>query len=138
MDAESDIEGEPGGLTEADLSAAPLESLVVRHHAARRNAGLARTRADYQDANNTHREAVHYERLIAASERMLQAERKAVVESSPDVLKGRQQAIVLSKEAALWSAEAESIRLYIAARSRVLAMGEPDASLPEGPDPKGS
>ena len=138
MDAEPKTVGEPGELTEADLSAASLESLVVRYHAARRNSVLARARADYQDANNTHREAVHYERLIAASDRMPQAERKAIVESSPDVLKGRQQAIVLSKEAALWSAEAESIRLYIVARSRVLAMGESDAPLPEGSDPKGS
>jgi hypothetical protein len=67
---------------------------------------------------------------------MPQAERKAIVESSPDVLKGRQQAIVLAKEAALWSAEAESIRLYIVARSRVLPMGEADASLPDGSDPR--
>jgi hypothetical protein len=41
MDAEPKTVGKPGELTEANLSAASLESLVVRYHAARRNAVLA-------------------------------------------------------------------------------------------------
>lgn len=110
-------------LTEGDLSGASLEALVVRLHAARRNAALARARADYQDANNHHREAVQYERLVAAGDKMPQAERKAIVESAPEVLKGRQQSIVHAKEAALWAAEAEALRLYILARGR-MAGGE--------------
>lgn len=124
MDIEPKTTNDPPPLVETDLSDASLEGLVVRLHADRRNAVLARARADYQDANNTHREAVHYERLIAANERMPQAERKAIVESSPDVLKGRQQTVVLAKEAALWSAEAEAIRLYILARSRLATGGD--------------
>ena len=54
---------------------------------------------------------------------MPQAERKAIVDSNPDVLKGRQQAIVHAKEAALWTGEAEALRLYIMARSRIGEMG---------------
>ncbi|WP_448192361.1 hypothetical protein [Azospirillum sp. sgz301742] len=114
-------------LAEADLSGASIEALVVRLQVARRNAALARARADYQDATNNHREAVHYERLVAANEKMPQAERKAIVESSPDVLKGRQQSIVHAKEAALWTAEAEALRLYILARSRTMPAGETEA-----------
>lgn len=108
-------------LTEDELTGASVEALIVRYHAARRNAALARARADYQDANNSHREAVQYERLVAAGDKMPQAERKAIVESSADVLKGRQQTIVHAKEAALWSAEAEALRLYILARGRMAA-----------------
>lgn len=119
--------GSSTALTEADLSGAGIEALVVRLQAARRNAALARARADYQDATNTHREAVHYERLIAANEKMAQAERKAIVESTPDVLKGRQQSIVHAKDAALWTAEAEALRLYILARSRMSPAGEGEA-----------
>lgn len=112
-------------LTESDLSGAAIEALIVRYHAARRNAALARARADYQDANNNHREAVQYERLVAAGDKMPQAERKAIVESAPEVLKGRQQTILHAKEAALWAAEAEALRLYILARGR-MAGGEGD------------
>lgn len=54
---------------------------------------------------------------------MPQAERKAIVDSNPDVLKGRQQAIVHAKEAALWTGEAEALRFYIMARSRIGEMG---------------
>lgn len=118
-------------LTESELSGAGIEALVVRYHAARRNAALARARADYQDANNAHREAVQYERLVAAGDKMPQAERKAIVESSPEVLKGRQQTIVHAKEAALWAAEAEALRLYILARGR-MAAGEGDGAGPGG------
>ena len=114
----------PAELTEAALSGATLEVLIVRLQAARRNAALARARADYQDAGNNHREAVLYERLIAANEKMAQAERKAIVESNPDVLKGRQQSIVHAKEAALWAAEAEALRLYITARTRAVPADE--------------
>ena len=71
-----------------------IEALIVRFNTARRNSILAKARADYQNTNNNHREAVQYERLIAAAEKMPQAERKAIVESNPDVLKGRQQAVV--------------------------------------------
>jgi len=74
---------------------------------------------DVLNTNNNHREAVQYERLIAAAEKTPQAERKAIVDSNPDVLKGRQQAIVHAKEAALWAGEAEALRLYIMARSRI-------------------
>jgi hypothetical protein len=74
---------------------------------------------DVLNTNNNHREAVQYERLIAAAEKMPQAERKAIVDSNTDVLKGRQQAIVHAKEAALWAGEAEALRLYIMARSRI-------------------
>lgn len=110
-------------LTEGELSGASVEALIVHYHDARRNAALARARADYQDANNAHREAVQHERLVAAGDKMPQAERKAIVESNPEVLKGRQQSIVHAKEAALWSAEAEALRLYILARGR-MAGGE--------------
>jgi hypothetical protein len=107
------------GLTEAELSGATIEALIVRFNTARRNSILAKARADYQNTNNNHREAVQYERLIAAAEKMPQAERKAIVDSNSDVLKGRQQAIVHAKEAALWAGEAEALRLYIMARSRI-------------------
>lgn len=127
MDDETKNPTSADALTEADLSGASIEALVVRLQAARRNAALARARADYQDATNTHREAVHYERLVAANEKMAQAERKAIVESAPEVLKGRQQSIVHAKEAALWTAEAEAVRLYILARSRTVAAGDPEA-----------
>lgn len=118
MDDDAKIPDSARELTEAELSGASIETLVARLNAARRNAALARSRAEYQEANNTHREAVHYERLVAANEKMPQAERKAIVESSPDVLKGRQQSIVHAKDAALWTAEAEALRLYILARTR--------------------
>lgn len=111
-------------LTEEELSGASVEALIVRYQTARRNAALARARADYQDANNAHREAVQYERLVAAGDKMAQAERKAIVESNPEVLKGRHQSIVHAKEAALWASEAEALRLYILARGR---MGGEDA-----------
>ena len=91
----------------------------MRFNTARRNSILAKARADYQNTNNNHREAVQYERLIAAAEKMPQAERKAIVDSNSDVLKGRQQAIVHAKEAALWAGVAEALRLYIMARSRI-------------------
>ncbi|HEY0834500.1 MAG TPA: hypothetical protein VGE72_11385 [Azospirillum sp.] len=119
MDDDAKIPDAARELTEAELSGASIEALIVRLQAARRNAALARARAEYQDANNSHREAVHYERLVAANEKMAQAERKAIVESNPDVLKGRQQSIVHAKEAALWTAEAEALRLYVMARSRM-------------------
>ena len=85
------------GFSEAELSRATIEALIVRFNTARRNSILAKARADYQNTNNNHREAVQYERLIAAAEKMPQAERKAIVDSNPDVLKGRQQAIVHAK-----------------------------------------
>lgn len=97
---EDDATAVAEGFTEAELSGATIEALIVRFNAARRNSILAKARADYQNTNNNHREAVQYERLIAAAEKMPQAERKAIVESNPDVLKGRQQAIVYAKEAA--------------------------------------
>ncbi|HYH21779.1 MAG TPA: hypothetical protein VD995_24505 [Azospirillum sp.] len=118
MDDDAKIPESARELTETELSGASIEALIVRLQAARRNAALARARAEYQDANNSHREAVNYERLVAANEKMAQAERKAIVESNPDVLKGRQQSIVHAKEAALWTAEAEALRLYILARTR--------------------
>ncbi|HYD68785.1 hypothetical protein [Azospirillum sp.] len=124
MDDDAKVPESARELTEAELSGAGIEALVVRLNAARRNAALARARAEYQDANNNHREAVHYERLVAANEKMPQAERKAIVESSPDVLKGRQQSIVHAKDAALWTAEAEALRLYILARTRSADAGE--------------
>ena len=60
------------GLTEAELSGATIEALIVRFNTARRNSILAKARADYQNTNNNHREAVQYERLIAAAEKMPQ------------------------------------------------------------------
>ena len=119
------------GLTEAELSGATIEALIVRFNTARRNSILAKARADYQNTNNNHREAVQYERLIAAAEKMPQAERKAIVDCNPDVLKGRQQAIVQAKEAALWAGEAEALRLYIMARSRIGEAGT-DAGAEQG------
>jgi hypothetical protein len=118
-DMEDEANATAEGLTEAELSGATIEALIVRFNTARRNSILAKARADYQNTNNNHREAVQYERLIAAAEKMPQAERKAIVDSNPDVLKGRQQAIVHAKEAALWAGEAEALRLYIMARSRI-------------------
>ena len=73
----------------------------MRFNTARRQLSLAKARGITANTNNNHREAVQYERLIAAAEKMPQAERKAIVDSNPDVLKGRQQAIVHAKEAAL-------------------------------------
>ena len=118
-DMEDEANATAEGLTEAELSGATIEALIVRFNTARRNSILAKARADYQNTNNNHREAVQYERLIAANEKMPQAERKAIVDCNPDVLKGRQQAIVHAKEAALWAGEAEALRLYIMARSRI-------------------
>jgi hypothetical protein len=118
-DMEDEANATAEGLTETELSGATIEALIVRFNTARRNSILAKARADYQNTNNNHREAVQYERLIAAAEKMPQAERKAIVDCNPDVLKGRQQAIVHAKEAALWAGEAEALRLYIMARSRI-------------------
>jgi hypothetical protein len=118
-DMEDEANATAVGLTEAELSEATIEALIVRFNTARRNSILAKARADYQNTNNNHREAVQYERLIAAAEKMPQAERKAIVDSNSDVLKGRQQAIVHAKEAALWAGVAEALRLYIMARSRI-------------------
>ena len=119
MEDEAKVPTNVQALTEDDLSGATIEALIVRFNTARRNSILAKARADYQNTNNNHREAVQYERLIAANEKMPQAERKAIVDSNPDVLKGRQQAIVHAKEAALWAGDAEALRLYIMARSRI-------------------
>ena len=131
MEDEAKVPANVQALTEDELSGAPIEVLIVRFNTARRNAILAKARAEYQNANNTHREAVQYERLIAANEKMAQAERKAIVDSNPDVLKGRQQAIVHAKEAALWSCEAEALRLYIMARSRIGEAAGPREEQPE-------
>ena len=125
------------GFTEAELSGATIEALIVRFNTARRNSILAKARADYQNTNNNHREAVQYERLIAAAEKMPQAERKAIVDCNPDVLKGRQQAVVHAKEAALWAGEAEALRLYIMARSRIGEMGVAAGGAEQGEDGEG-
>jgi hypothetical protein len=119
MDDETRVSSDAGTLDAGDLATSPIEALVVRFHGARRAAVLARARKDYQDAINAHREAVHYERLVAANEKMAQAERRAIVEAAPEVLKGRQQSIVHAKDAGLWSAEAEALRLYLMTRARV-------------------
>jgi hypothetical protein len=134
---EDDANAVAEGFTEAELSGATIEALIVRFNAARRNSILAKARADYQNTNNNHREAVQYERLIAAAEKMPQAERKAIVESNPDVLKGRQQAVVHAKEAALWAGEAEALKLYIMARSRIGEMGVAVGGAEQGEDGEG-